>query len=49
VTRSQADMALNEAMQVCQVNRLTRWIIYSGVRLGGWVIWKKYHPTKETP
>lgn len=42
VSRSQADAILNEAMAVCGVGRVSRWIIYSGVRVGGWQTWNRY-------
>lgn len=42
VTRAEADATLNEAMGVSGVGRWTRWTIYSGVRVGGWVVWNKY-------
>ena len=35
VTRREADDVLREAMGVCRVPRLTRWLVYWGVRLGG--------------
>lgn len=42
VDRGEADSILNEAMNVLGVGRFTRWIIYSGVRVGGWVTWDRY-------
>lgn len=42
VTRAEADGVLNEAMELAQVNRVKRWAIYSGVRVGGWVVWNRY-------
>src|ERR1035437_3299606 len=35
VTRREADDVLYEAMVVCNVPWLTRWIVYLGVRIGG--------------
>jgi hypothetical protein len=35
VTRKQADDVLFEAMGVCRVPWLTKWLVYLGVRLGG--------------
>jgi len=29
-------------MGVLGVGRFTRWTIYAGVRVGGWVPWNKY-------
>lgn len=50
VTRGQADAVLNEAMEVCGVGRWTRWVIYSGVRVGGWKPWGAYREKdKVTP
>lgn len=42
LTRAAADSILLEAMGVLGVGRLTRWLIYSGVRLGGWKPWNAY-------
>ena len=41
-TRSFADGVLNEAMEVSGVGRFTRWAIYAGIRVGGWVVWNRY-------
>lgn len=43
-TRAEADHILLEAMQVLGVDWLTRYTIYAGVRIGGWMTWRKYHP-----
>lgn len=40
--RGQADSVLREAMECCGVGRWTRWTIYAGVRLGGWLRWNAY-------
>ena len=48
--RAQAVAVLREAMEVCGVNALQRWMIYQGVRAGGWVVWRRYRdgePSKE--
>lgn len=37
-----ADAILIEAMKVCGTNALTRWSIFLGVRLGGWVTYRRY-------
>lgn len=42
VSRQVADSVLLEAMEVCSVNRFQRWVIYSGVRVGGWKPWNRY-------
>lgn len=40
--RSEADRIFNEAMQVLQVGRWTRWTVYLGVRTSGWQSWSDY-------
>lgn len=42
-TRAEADSILNEAMTISGVGRLKRWLIYSGVRVGGSSAWSKGH------
>jgi hypothetical protein len=42
LTRGDADAILNEAMQVLHVPTWQRRLIYAGVRIGGWAVWKKY-------
>lgn len=42
VTRGQADSVLREAMDSLDVNALVADVIYAGVRVGGWVPWKRY-------
>ena len=44
--RGEADAILNEAMQVLNVPTWQRRLIYSGVRVGGWVVWRKYREQK---
>lgn len=46
VTRGQADSVLNEAMKVCGVGAFTRFLIYSGVRVGGGGTWARYRRAK---
>jgi hypothetical protein len=36
VTRKEADFRFREAMQVLGTDFLVRWIIWAGVRMGGW-------------
>lgn len=48
VTRAQADVVLREAMEVKQVPAWMRWTIYSGVRVGGWLPWKRYR-SRQSP
>lgn len=42
ITRAEADAIFDEAMQVAGVNRVARWIIYQGVRIGGWRAWNQH-------
>lgn len=53
-TRSRlvSDAILLEALEVLGVNRFQRWLIFRGVRLGGWVAWgknRKANERKEIP
>jgi hypothetical protein len=41
VTRAEADATLFEAMSVLNVPAATRWVIYLGVRIGGWWAWRQ--------
>lgn len=45
--RGEADHALLEGMQVLGIGWLTRSIIYSGVRSGGWHSWNRYRTEEE--
>ncbi len=47
VERGEADAILNEGMEVLGVSRFTRWIVYYGVRIGGWAAWKRYRDTES--
>ena len=40
--RGDCDNIFREAMEVLSVSRMTRWMMWSGVRTGGWVTWRKY-------
>ena len=42
LNRKQADDVLNEAMSDLEVEAWKRYLIYAGVRVGGWVAWNKY-------
>lgn len=42
VTRLQADRTLREGMIALGTGRVTRWLIFAGVRVGGWVAWNHY-------
>lgn len=43
VTRAEADRYYLEAMQSLGVPWRRRWLIYAGVRCGGWLVWGQYH------
>ena len=47
VSRVDADAVLNEAMDVLGVGRVKRWIIYAGVRVGGWKPWGAYREAEQ--
>lgn len=49
VTRHEADRVLHEAMCVLGVGWWTRWAIYSGVVVGGWVVWNRYRAAEAVP
>ena len=49
VDRVEADRLLREAMVEGGVPWLTRWLIYLGVRLGGWIVWRAHHAARPTP
>ena len=49
IDRGTADRVLREAMDVCGVGRLQRWLIYAGLRLGGWVVWHRYRSLSSSP
>ena len=40
-TRKEADRRFREAMRLCDVNWFTRWAFWAGVRLAGWMHWKR--------
>lgn len=37
-----SDAILMEALEVCGVGGFQRWMIYKGVRMGGWFAWRKH-------
>lgn len=49
IDRAEADLVLREGMEVLEVGRLTRWAIYAGIRLGGWVAWNNYRKAERVP
>lgn len=46
--RAEADRVLLEGMEVLGVGRLTRRLIYAGVRAGGWATWNKYRKQEHS-
>lgn len=46
-TRAETDAILKEAMDVSGVGRVTRWTIWAGVRVGGWLAWNKGHDVSQ--
>ena len=41
-TRAEADRVLYDGCRLLGVPAYRSWIIYAGVRAGGWVVWKRY-------
>ncbi len=41
-TRSEADSVLREGMDALGIDQVTRWTIYTGIRVGGWAAWHNY-------
>lgn len=41
-TRADADRVLYDGCRLLGVNPVRSWIIYAGVRAGGWVVWNRY-------
>ena len=42
--RKKADTLFHEAMENTGVRRPVGWLMFSGVRAFGWIIYRKYHP-----
>lgn len=47
ITRGEADAILEEAMAVLGANWLIRKTVKSGVRLGGWLPWKRHRDRQD--
>ncbi len=45
--RAEADLVLYNAMKVTGTSFDSRWLIYQGVRLGGWVPYRRYRKEEE--
>lgn len=52
-SRADADGVLLRAMKATKTSHIARWLIYAGVRLGGWYAWRQdakiYHLTRRRP
>lgn len=47
-SRAECDAILGEAMEKCEnVSAVTRWSIVRGVRIGGWVAYRKHKQAKK--
>jgi len=46
-TRAEADRLFLDAMVACKVPGWKRWLMYLGVRVGGWIAWR--NARKEKP
>jgi hypothetical protein len=40
--QAKCDSLFHEAMLDCHVNRFKAWVIYAGVRMGGWIAYRNY-------
>lgn len=47
VTRKTADRIFLEAMKARKKPLWVRWGMYLGVRLGGWIVWRKYRKSEK--
>lgn len=47
LARVVADAILIEAMTVLQTGAVARWLMFIGVRVGGWVTYRKYRKAAE--
>ena len=45
--RGEADRLLKEGMEVLGVGKFTRWVVYYGVRAGGWAAWNRYRKAEQ--
>jgi hypothetical protein len=48
LNRGEADLIIREAMEALRVEQWKRFMIYRGVRLGGWVPWRAYRKAKPS-
>jgi hypothetical protein len=49
VTRAQADKSFRDALKETGVNAARRWVMWLGVRTGGWKTWNKYRAADPVP
>ena len=47
ITRIQADRLFREGMEALRVALLTKWVLFWGVRVGGWVTWNRYRAAER--
>ena len=47
VQRVDADRVLREGMEALGVRRWQQWTIYAGVRVGGWMVWRRYRSATQ--
>jgi hypothetical protein len=47
VTQARADAILREACENCDDRFTQRWAIYLGLRVGGWIQWRKYRRQEQ--
>jgi hypothetical protein len=48
VSRAHADRIFLEAMREVRVSLLQRWVMWAGVRVGGWVPWRRYRHRSQS-
>lgn len=46
-SRLVSDAILAEAMQVCGVNAFQRYLVWKGVRMGGWLAWRGHRKLEK--
>lgn len=49
VDRATADAVFREAAEVSNVPAWRRWLMWAGVRAGGWIYWRKEKPPQSPP
>lgn len=46
-SRLVCDAILEEAMEVCGISHFQRWLVWKGVRVGGWAAWKSHRRAQK--